>query len=83
MMTTIILLATNDVITAWILHQAIPIEMGPLIFAKPLEVYKLVKDIKFNEFDTSYDKKISDVFKNKKVSIVEEPFELGEVSFHS
>lgn len=75
-------LATNDVITAWIPAQAIPIEMGPLIFAKPLEVYKLVKDIKFNEFDTSYDKKISDVFKNKQVSIVEEPFELGEVSFH-
>ena len=75
-------LATNDVITAWIPAQAIPIEMGPLAFAKPLEVYKLVKDIKFNEFDTSYDKKISDVFKKKKISIVEEPFELGEVSFH-
>ena len=56
--------------------------MGPLAFAKPLDVYKLVKDIKFNEFDTSYDKKISDIFKKKKISIVEEPFELGEVSFH-
>ena len=56
--------------------------MGPLTFAKPLEVYKFVKDIEFNESDTSYDKKISDVFKKKKVSIVEEPFELGEVSFH-
>ena len=75
-------LATNDVITAWIPAQAIPIEMGPLAFAKPLDVYKLVKDIKFNEFDTSYDKKISDIFKKKKISIVEEPFELGEVSFH-
>ena len=75
-------LETNDVITAWIPAQAIPIEMGPLTFAKPLEVYKLVKDIKFNEFDTSYDKKINNVFKTKQVSIVEEPFELGEVSFH-
>ena len=75
-------LATNDVITAWIPAQAIPVEMGPLTFAKPLEVYKLVKDIKFNEFDTSYDKKINDIFKTKQVSIVEEPFELGEVSFH-
>ena len=72
-------LDTNDVITAWIPAQAIPIEMGPLAFAKPLEVYKLVKD---NEFDTSYDRKIKDVFKNKNVSIIEEPFELGEVSFH-
>ncbi len=75
-------LATNDVITAWIPAQAIPIEMGPLTFAKPIEVYKFVKDVEFNEFDTSYDKKISDVFKKEKVSIVEEPFELGEVSFH-
>ena len=38
-------LETNDVITAWIPAQAIPIEMGPLMFAKPIEVYKLVKDI--------------------------------------
>jgi len=75
-------LDTNDVITAWIPAQAIPIEMGPLAFAKPLEVYKLVKDIEFNEFDTSYDRKINDVFKKKHVSIIEEPFELGEVSFH-
>ena len=75
-------LETNDVITAWIPAQAIPIEMGPLTFAKPLEVYKLVKDIKFNESDTSYDKKINNFFKTKQVSIVEEPFELGEVSFH-
>ncbi len=75
-------LKTNDVITAWIPAQAIPIEMGPLTFAQPLDVYKLVEDIKFNEFDTSYDKKIIDIFKKQQVSIVEEPFELGEVSFH-
>ena len=75
-------LETNNVITAWIPAQAIPIEMGPLMFAKPIEVYKLVKDIEFNESDTSYDKKISDIFKKEEVSIVEEPFELGEVSFH-
>ena len=75
-------LATNDVITAWIPAQATPIEMGPLTFAKPLEVYRFVKDIEFNESDTSYDKKISDIFKKKQVTIVEEPFELGEVSFH-
>ena len=64
-------LETNDVITAWIPAQYIPIEMGPLTFAKPLEVYKLVKDIKFNEYDTSYDRKIKKVFKNNHVSIVE------------
>jgi len=75
-------LATNDVITAWIPAQATPIEMGPLTFAKPLEVYRLVKNIEFNESDISYDKKIGEIFKKKQVTIVEEPFELGEVSFH-
>jgi ectoine hydroxylase-related dioxygenase (phytanoyl-CoA dioxygenase family) len=75
-------LATNDVITVWIPAQAIPIEMGPLTFAKPIEAYKLVKDIKFNASDTSYDREISNVFKTKQISVVEEPFELGEVSFH-
>ena len=75
-------LETNEVITAWIPAQAIPIEMGPLMFAKPLEVYNLVKDVEFNGSDTSYDKKISDIFKKEQVSIVKEPFELGEVSFH-
>ena len=69
-------------VTAWIPAQAIPIEMGPLTFAKPLEIYKIVENIEFNEFDTSYDKKIIDIFKKEQVSIVEEPFELGEVSFH-
>ena len=75
-------LATNDVITAWIPAQAIPIEMGPLSFAKPLDVYKLIENVKFNQFDTSYDKKVKNIFKNNQVSVVEEPFELGEVSFH-
>ena len=56
--------------------------MGPLTFAKPIEAYKLVKDVKFCGFDTSYDREISNVFKTKQISVVEEPFELGEVSFH-
>ena len=41
-----------------------------------------VEDIKFKEYDTSYDREIKKVFKNNHVSVVEEPFELGEVSFH-
>ena len=75
-------LATNKVITAWIPAQAIPTEMGPLAFAKPLNVYKLVKDIKFNKFNTSYDEQIIESFRSNKVSIEEGPFNLGEISFH-
>ena len=75
-------LATNDVITAWIPAQPIPVDMGPLSFAKPLNVSALVKGIKFNKSNTSYDKQISETFKKNHVSIEDGSFALGEVSFH-
>jgi ectoine hydroxylase-related dioxygenase (phytanoyl-CoA dioxygenase family) len=75
-------LATDDVVTAWIPAQPIPIAMGPLTFAKPLSVFELVKDIDFNKFDTSYDKQIIEAFKSNNVVLEESPFEMGEVSFH-
>ena len=75
-------LATNKVVTAWIPAQAIPLEMGPLAFAKPLNVYDLVKHIEFNKFDTSYDKKISQTFESNNISIEKSSFEIGEISFH-
>lgn len=75
-------LATDDVVTAWIPAQPIPIAMGPLAFAKPLGVFDLVKDIEFNKFDTSYDRQISEVFSANKVVIEDGAFDIGEVSFH-
>lgn len=75
-------LATHDVVTAWIPAQPIPIEMGPLTFAKPISVHKLVENINFNKFDTSYDKQIAEIFRLNKVCIDEGAFKMGEVSFH-
>ncbi|MEO1282154.1 MAG: phytanoyl-CoA dioxygenase family protein [Pseudomonadota bacterium] len=75
-------LATNDVVTAWIPAQPIPVAMGPLAFAKPLSVFELVKDLTFNKFDTSYDKQIADTFQANGVEIEDGPFAIGEVSFH-
>ena len=75
-------LATDDVVTAWIPAQPIPITMGPLAFAKPLGVFNLVKNIEFNKFDTSYDRQISGVFNANKVAIEDGAFDIGEVSFH-
>ena len=75
-------LATNDVVTAWIPAQPIPVAMGPLAFAKPLSAFELVKDIDFNKFDTSYDRQIAEVFKFNNVAIEDGPFAMGEVSFH-
>ena len=75
-------LDTNDVVTAWIPAQPTPVEMGPLSFAYPLNVHKLVNAIKFKKTGASYDKGVSEVFSKNKVAVNETPFELGEVSFH-
>ena len=75
-------LDTNDVVTAWVPAQPTPLEMGPLSFAYPLSVHKLVNAVKFEKTGTGYDRGVSDVFSKNNVSVNETPFELGEVSFH-
>mgnify|MGYP006125173269 FL=1 len=75
-------LETNDVVTAWMPAQPVPLSMGPLSFAKPLNVFNLVKNITFNKNDTSYDKKVTEIFKANNVSIDSKPFGIGEASFH-
>jgi len=75
-------LATNDVVTAWIPAQPIPRGMGPLRFAGPIDAYKLVEDLSFNKFDTSYDRSVAEVFRRHAVAVDDGPFEAGEVSFH-
>ena len=73
---------SDEVITVWIPAQEIPINMGPLSFAMPIDVYKKVQQIEFNKFNKNYDSDISRVFKDNNVKIESGPFELGEVSFH-
>ena len=75
-------LDTQEVVTAWIPAQPIPMDMGPLAFAKPLTIFDLVKNIKFNKFDTSYDQQVSETFRLNEVEIEDGPFAIGEVSFH-
>ena len=75
-------LATNDVVTAWIPAQPIPRAMGPLRFAWPIDVYKLVEGVAFNKFDTSYDRGVADVFRRNAVAVDDGAFDAGEVSFH-
>ena len=75
-------LDTNDVVTAWAPAQPIPLEMGPLSFAYPLDVHELVNAVTFEKTGTGYDRGVSDVFLKNNVSVNETPFELGEVSFH-
>lgn len=75
-------LDTHDVVTAWIPAQAIPAAMGPLAFAKPIDVFRLVESVPFNKTDTSYDRQVADIFRANDVQVDDSPFELGEVSFH-
>ena len=58
-------LDTNDVVTAWVPAQPIPLEMGPLSFAYPLDVHKLVNAVTFEKTGTGYDCGVSDVFLKK------------------
>lgn len=75
-------LDTHDVVTAWAPAQAIPIEMGPLAFAYPREVHRLVDAVTFEKSGTGYDRGVAEVFARNNVAVDETPFEIGEVSFH-
>jgi len=75
-------LDTNDVVTAWAPVQAIPLAMGPLAFAYPLDVHRLVNAVTFEKSGTGYDRGVAEVFARNNVSVDQTPFDLGEVSFH-
>ena len=75
-------LDTHDVVTAWAPAQAIPIEMGPLAFAYPLDVHQLVDAVSFEKTGTGYDRGVADVFARNNVAVEASAFEIGEVSFH-
>lgn len=75
-------LDTHDVVTAWIPAQPIPEAMGPLAFARPIDAYRLVESVPFNKTDTSYDRRVAEIFREHDVVVDDTPFDLGEVSFH-
>ncbi len=75
-------IATENVCTVWIPLQEIPDAMGPLGFAKGIDVVELVQDIPFNKFDTSYDRRVNARLRDRDIEVDLSPFELGEVSFH-
>ena len=76
-------IASSNVVTAWIPAQAIPIEMGPLIFAKPINAHKFVEHLRFSKEDTTYDQEVWKIFQERReIEIDCQPYEIGEVSFH-
>lgn len=71
------------VLTAWIPLQPTPREMGPLAFARGAGARELVAGVEFDKHGTSYDRRVSEVFREHAVSVEDGPFVAGEVSFHS
>jgi ectoine hydroxylase-related dioxygenase (phytanoyl-CoA dioxygenase family) len=73
-------ISTDKTITAWIPLQAVPLEMGPLEFSAGSHVIVEGRELAIGDD--------SEVIIQKKLRVTDfkhviEPFDLGEVSFHS
>ncbi len=73
-------LASTHSVTAWVPLQAVPLEMGPLAFAPKSQALDLGRDVPISDASQS---KIEKELLKHNLGMVEEPFELGEVSFHA
>jgi ectoine hydroxylase-related dioxygenase (phytanoyl-CoA dioxygenase family) len=70
---------TNNTVTAWIPLQATPAELGPLAFSATSHSVRVGRDI---EISDDSEVKISKALLETGLPLVEEPFDIGEVSFH-
>jgi ectoine hydroxylase-related dioxygenase (phytanoyl-CoA dioxygenase family) len=66
-------------VTAWIPLQPVPIEMGPLCFGRGSHRKHIGRDL---EISAESEAKIREAVKREKVVEVQEPFALGDVSYH-
>lgn len=72
-------MANPHSITAWIPLQPVPIEMGPLCFARGSHLKRIGRDL---EISAESERQISDAVRKEKIDEVQEPYALGDVSFH-
>ena len=73
-------LSNDNTCTAWIPLQATPLEMGPLAFAARSHRFEGGRDL---EISDESEARIREMLQAQNFTYVEEPYELGEVSFHS
>lgn len=73
-------LSNDNTCTAWVPLQATPLEMGPLAFAARSHRFEFGRDL---EISDESETKIREMLQAQNFTYVEEPYELGEVSFHS
>ena len=72
-------MASSHSVTAWIPLQPVPIEMGPLCFGRGSHLKRIGRDI---EISAESEQLISDAVRKEKIDEVQEPYQLGDVSFH-
>lgn len=72
-------MASSHSVTAWIPLQPVPIEMGPLCFGRGSHLKRIGRDI---EISAESEQLISDAVRKEKIDEVQEPYTLGDVSFH-
>ena len=72
--------ASAHSVTAWVPLQAVPMEMGPVAFAAGSHALDLGRDLEISDASQA---KIEKELMQHDLATVEEPFELGEVSFHT
>jgi ectoine hydroxylase-related dioxygenase (phytanoyl-CoA dioxygenase family) len=66
-------------VTAWIPLQSVPIEMGPLCFGRGSHRKRIGHDL---EISAESEQQIGEAVRKGKIDEVQEPFALGDVSFH-
>jgi ectoine hydroxylase-related dioxygenase (phytanoyl-CoA dioxygenase family) len=72
-------LNNNNTCTVWIPFQHTPLEMGPLAFAARSHRFEHGRDL---EISDESEAKLQEILKAQNFVYAEEPYELGEVSYH-
>jgi ectoine hydroxylase-related dioxygenase (phytanoyl-CoA dioxygenase family) len=72
-------MANPHSVTAWIPLQPVPIEMGPLCFGRGSHRKRIGRDL---EISAESEEHIRAAVKREKIDEVQEPYGLGDVSFH-
>ena len=72
-------MAGPNSVTAWIPLQPVPIEKGPLCFGRGSHRKRIGRDL---EISAESEQHISEAVRKEKIDEVQEPYELGDVSFH-
>jgi len=73
-------LSTEKTCTVWIPLQDTPVEMGPLSFAAGSQRYTGLRDLAIGD---DSERLIQEAMDRERFPYVQEPFALGDVSFHS